>query len=59
MKFGYLLNHKDQTFSKFKAFKALVENQINFKIKILRSENGGESNSNDFNEYYEKYGIKR
>ena len=59
MIFGYLLEHKDQTFDRFKDFKALVENQTNFKIKMLRFDNGGECNSNELNAYYTKYGIKR
>ena len=49
MTFGYLLEHKDQTFESFKNFKALVENQTNLKIKMLRSDNGGEYNNNEFN----------
>ena len=59
MIFGYLLAHKDQTFDRFKDFKALVENQTNFKIKMLRSDNGDEYNSNEFNDYYVKYMIKQ
>jgi len=34
MKFGYLLEYKDQTFDMFKEFKALVENQTNLRIKF-------------------------
>ena len=59
MTFGYLLEHKDQTFERFKDFKALVENQTNLKIKMLRSNNGEEYNSNEFNAFCAKYGIKR
>ena len=59
MTFGYLLEHKDQTFESFKNFKAFVENQTNLKIKMLRSDNGGEYNSNEFNDFHAKYGIKR
>jgi hypothetical protein len=33
---------KDEFFSRFQEFKALVENQIGRKIKVLRSNNGGE-----------------
>ena len=43
----------------FKAFKALVENQTNHKIKCIRSYNGGEFTSNEFNEFCEIHGIKR
>ena len=49
MTFGYLLEHKDQTFESFKIFKAFVENQAILKIKMLRSDNGGEYKSNEFN----------
>jgi len=59
MTFGYLLKHKDQTFNRFKDFKASVENQTNLKIKMLRSDKGGEYNSNEFNAFWTKYGIKR
>ena len=44
---------------KFKAFKALVENEANLKIKCLRSDNGGEFTSNEFNEFFETHGMKR
>jgi len=57
--FLYLLEHKDQTFESFKVFKEFVENQTNLKIKMLRSNNGGEYNSNEFNDFCAKYGIKR
>jgi len=59
MTFGYLLKHKDQTLESFKNFKALVENQTNLKIKMLRLDNEGEYNNNEFNVYYTKYEIKR
>ena len=34
--------HKSDVFATFKKWKAEVENQINLKIKCLRSDNGGE-----------------
>ena len=38
----YFLKSKYEVFGKFKEFKALIENLSERKIKILRSDNGGE-----------------
>ena len=38
----YLMKHKDQAFQMFKIYKSEVENQKGKKIKILRSDRGGE-----------------
>jgi hypothetical protein len=38
----YLLKAKGKAFEKFKQYKALVENEIGHKIKVLHSDNGGE-----------------
>jgi hypothetical protein len=38
----YFLRKKYEVFDKFKEFKALVENQIDKKIKVFRTENGVE-----------------
>ena len=38
----YFLKNKLEVFSKFKEYKALVENQTGKKIKVLRTDNGGE-----------------
>ena len=43
----------------FEEFKALVENLSEKKIKILRSDNGGEFTSNEFNDYCKEAAIKR
>jgi hypothetical protein len=45
------LRNKSEAFEKFKSFKALVENEIDLKIKCLRSDNGGEFTSNEFEEF--------
>jgi hypothetical protein len=46
---GYIfLKSKDEVFSKFKEFKALIENLSERKINILRSDNGGEYTSKEF-----------
>jgi len=42
-----------------KIFKAMVEDEINLKIKCLRSERGGGYKYNEFYNFYEQYGIKR
>jgi transposase InsO family protein len=55
----YLLKSKDEVFSKFKEFKALIENLSERKIKILRSDNGGEYTSKEFVNFCKDVGIKR
>ena len=44
----YFMKNKDEVFSKFKEFKALIENHTENKIKTFRSDNGGEFTSNEF-----------
>jgi len=43
----YFLRKKDEVFKWFRSFKALVENQTRKKIKILRTDNGPEYESNE------------
>ena len=50
---------KGEVFSKFKEFKAEVENLTEQKIKTLRSDNGGEYTSGDFTDFCKEAGIKR
>jgi len=38
----YFLKKKSEAFGRFKEFKVLVENQTEKKIKVLRTDNGGE-----------------
>eukprot|EP00253_Pinus_taeda_P028568 PITA_28568 len=52
-------NKKDQTFTKFCEFKALVKKESWKKIKALRSDNGGECVSQEFKDFYAVEGIKR
>lgn len=50
---------KGEVFMWFKELKALVENQIGRKIKVLRSDNGGEYTSRDSIDFCASEGIKR
>ena len=53
----YLLKTKDEALHYFKVYKAEVENQLEKKIKHLRSDRGGEYFSNEFSEFYAVHGI--
>ena len=55
----YFLRKKSEVFAKFKEFKALVENQSEKKIKVLRTDNGGEFCGNEFEDFCKKCGIGR
>jgi hypothetical protein len=55
----YFLRKKSEVFDKFKEFKALVENQIEKRIKVLRTDNGGEFCRNESEEFCKKCGISR
>jgi hypothetical protein len=54
----YFLKSKEEVFSKFKEFKALIENLSERKIKILWSDNGGEYTSKKFVNFCKDVGIK-
>ncbi|MFO3480454.1 DDE-type integrase/transposase/recombinase, partial [Legionella pneumophila serogroup 1] len=58
-RFGYiyLIKQKSDTFEKFKEFKNEVENQLGRKIKMLRSDRGGEYLSLEFHDYLKECGI--
>jgi transposase InsO family protein len=55
----FFMRTKSEIFSQFQEFKALMENQIGKKIRVLRSYNGGEYTSNNFNDFCREAGIKR
>jgi hypothetical protein len=55
----FFMKTKGQVFSRFQEFKALVENQTGKKIRVLRSDNGGEYTSKDFMDFCAGEGIRR
>jgi hypothetical protein len=55
----YLLKAKDEVFNKFQEFKAEIENLTSKKIKILRTDNGGEYTYKEFVSFCKSAGIRR
>jgi transposase InsO family protein len=55
----YFLKAKSEVFKRFQEFKALVENKTGKKIKVLRSDNGGEYASTKFVDFCTQAGIRR
>jgi hypothetical protein len=50
----YFLRKKSEVFDRFKEFKDLVENQIEKRIKVMRTYNDGEFYGNEFEEFCKK-----
>ena len=55
----YFLQEHCETLEKFKIFKALTRNQTGKRLKVVRSDRGGEFRSGEFKEFCDKNGIKR
>ena len=53
----YLLKHKSDVLDIFKFVKATVETQLDSKIKVLRTDNGGEYTSHAFKHFYSTQGL--
>lgn len=53
----YLMKHKSESFEKFKEFKNEVQNQLGKRIKMLRSDRGGEYLSQEFRDHLGECGI--
>ena len=53
----YLLQTKDEALDYFKIYMTEVENQLERKIKRLRSDHGGEYFPKNFDEFCEEHGI--
>ena len=54
----YLMSSKDQVFSKFKLYEAMMFRQQDICIKTLFSDQGGEYTSKEFKDYLSRKGIK-
>jgi transposase InsO family protein len=55
----YYIRQKSYVFDTFKKWKVLVENETGKSSKCLRSNNGGEYCSKEFDDYYSYHGIRR
>ncbi|GAU16533.1 hypothetical protein TSUD_167640 [Trifolium subterraneum] len=56
---AYYLSNKSDAFECFKKFKCMVEKETSETICCLRTDRGGEFNSDEFKEFCEVNGIKR
>lgn len=54
-----LLKNKSEALEKFKRFKLLAEQETQSKIKVFRTDRGGEFMSHEFQIYCDKKGIQR
>jgi hypothetical protein len=54
-----VLRSKDEAFRYFRKVKALAESDRQVKLRVFRSDRGGEFNSNEFNQFCEEAGIRR
>ena len=55
--YTYLLKSKDEVLNWFKVYKTEAENQLEWKLKILRSDRGGLYTSNNMPEYCQEQDI--
>ena len=55
----YFLKNKSEAFENFKIYKEMVENEMDLRIKCLRSDNGGKFTLKEFMDYCRSHGIKR
>ncbi|XP_021629650.1 uncharacterized protein LOC110627609 [Manihot esculenta] len=58
MTWVYFLSSKSQVFNVFKKFKTLIEKQSGCVLKTLRSDNGKEYTSKEFDKFYEDASIQ-
>nr|GFB46816.1 zinc finger, CCHC-type [Tanacetum cinerariifolium] len=56
---AYFMTSKDQAFSTFKEFRQQIEIEMRMKLRMLRTDRGGEFTSNEFTKYCKENGIAR
>nr|GEY31358.1 zinc finger, CCHC-type [Tanacetum cinerariifolium] len=56
---AYFLTSKDQALSTFKEFRQQIEMEMRIKLRMLRTDRGGEITSNEFTKYCKENGIAR
>nr|GFB11212.1 zinc finger, CCHC-type [Tanacetum cinerariifolium] len=56
---AYFLTSKDLAFSTFKEFRQQIEIEMRMKLRMLRTDRGGEFTSNEFTKYFKENGIAR
>ncbi|GJR08976.1 zinc finger, CCHC-type containing protein [Tanacetum coccineum] len=56
---AYFLTSKDQAFDTFKEFRQQIEMEMRIKLRMLRTDRGGEFTSNEFTKYCKENGIAR
>ena len=54
----YILKHKSQVFKQFLEWKVMVENSMGRKLKTLRTDNGGEFTSSEFESFLKSEGVR-
>ncbi|GJS84530.1 zinc finger, CCHC-type containing protein [Tanacetum coccineum] len=56
---AYFLTSKDQAFDTFKEFRQRIKTEMRLKLRMLRTDRGGEFTSNEFTKYCKEHGIAR
>ena len=54
----YTLKNKSEVFEKLTEWKSMVEKSSGMKVKVLRTDNGGEYTSKEFEQYLKKQGTQ-
>ena len=53
----YVLKQKSKTFDKFQNWKALIQTESKQKLKVLRTDQGGEYTSAEFETFFQSVGV--